>query len=232
LGTLLSYTSTWDNDGTTPAQKKANCWDTFNSNSQDVLLNLQTNKKWAVRILSSTCTWDNDGSPNLLESNCWDTYFQHLLRIMMVPTWPVAKQLLNFTLRGGNTEWHRKVNCWDTFTFNTLLVLGIMMVPCLHLKSELLGYFYFQQFTCYLMMGGLNCCTRKSKLLGYFHFQQFTWDNGAAQPASTRKKQTVGMTFTFNTSTCTWIMMERLNPEPKKVNCWDTFTFNNSTCTG
>ncbi|MFI0490171.1 gliding motility-associated C-terminal domain-containing protein [Flavobacterium sp.] len=39
-------------------------------------------------------------------------------------------------------------------------------------------------------------------------------------------------TFTFNTTTCTWINNHSAKPvEPAKVNCWDTFTFNTTTCT-
>jgi putative Mn2+ efflux pump MntP len=91
-----------------------------------------------------------------------------------------------------------KVNCWDTFTFNILLVLGIMMVPhnLQHQKkSELLGYFTFNTSTC-------------------------TWDNdGTAQPAAPEKVNCWD-TLLSTILLVRGIMMERL-PQPTKANCWD-----------
>jgi len=38
-------------------------------------------------------------------------------------------------------------------------------------------------------------------------------------------------TFTFDTTTCTWVNNNTTQPaQPAKVNCWDAFTFNTATC--
>jgi hypothetical protein len=59
---------------------------------------------------------------------------------------------------------------------------------CSTRKSELLGYFYFQQPqpVVGIMMVQLNLLSQQSELLGYFYFNNSTWhwdNDGTAKPS-------------------------------------------------
>jgi hypothetical protein len=78
-----------------------------------------------------------------------------------------------------NLQHQKKVNCWDTFTFNNLLVLGIMMEPHnLQHQKKCWDTFTFNNSTC-------------------------TWDNDGTANLQ-QEKVNCWDTFTFNNSTCTW----------------------------
>jgi hypothetical protein len=74
-------------------------------------------------------------------------------------------------------------------------------------KSELLGYFTFNNSTCtWIMMELHNLQHQKKQTVGILLLSTILlvpWDNdGTAQPAAPESKL-LGY-FTFNTSTCTW----------------------------
>ncbi|SHG30512.1 hypothetical protein SAMN05444396_1081, partial [Flavobacterium segetis] len=127
-----------------------------------------------------------------------------------------------------------KVNCWDTFVFNTNTCawdnIGVQATQ--PEKVNCWDNFVFNTNTCAWDNTGVQAVKpEKVNCWDNFVFNTNTcaWDNMGVQ-ATQPEKVNCWDNFVFNRNTCAWDNMGVQASKPAKVNCWDTFVFNTNTC--
>ena len=144
---------------------------------------------------------------------------------------------LDLTITSQPTE-PAKVNCWDTFTFNTTTcewVNNNTPQPTQPANVNCWDTFTFNTTSCAWVNNNTAQPSQPAKLNCWdtFTFDPATcaWVNNNTPQPTQPANVNCWDTFTFDPATCAWVNNNTPQPtQPANVNCWDTFTFNATTC--